>query len=153
VLWAVARQSTARYGQRRATSSGPMAERRCAGQRLRGERVVPAYCLRPRHPYLATMTKTPRTDRRSEGDLGVRMQCGRVGAPRRRRARRRVCGTCRPDLNSTGPVWLLKTQNFEIEVDQVVNRKVVHLPSLNNFHKGRMGFFSTICAQIACQVH
>jgi hypothetical protein len=66
--------------------------------------MVPAYCLRPRHPYLATVNKTPRTDRRSEGDLGVHAPGGRVSAPRRRRARRRACGAGRPDLSSTGPV-------------------------------------------------
>jgi hypothetical protein len=75
-VWVVARPSTVRCGRRRAMASGPMAERRCAGQRLRGERVAPAYCLRPHHPYLATVTKAPHTDRRSEGDLGVRAQCG-----------------------------------------------------------------------------
>jgi hypothetical protein len=42
-------QGTMRCGQRHATASGPMAERRCAGQRLRGERVAPAYYPRPRH--------------------------------------------------------------------------------------------------------
>jgi hypothetical protein len=35
----------------------------------------------------------------------------------------------------------MKTRIFEIEVDQVVNRKVVDLPSLCNFHEGHMGFF------------
>jgi hypothetical protein len=38
-----------------------------------------------------------------------------------------------------------------MEVDRVVNRKVVDLIPLYNFYKGRMGFFSTIFAQIACQ--
>jgi hypothetical protein len=42
-------QGTTRCGRRRATASEPMEERRCTGQRLRGERVAPAYCPRPRH--------------------------------------------------------------------------------------------------------
>jgi hypothetical protein len=37
--------STEMYGRRHASTSGPMAARRCAGQRLRGTRVAPAYCL------------------------------------------------------------------------------------------------------------
>jgi hypothetical protein len=37
-------------------------------------------------------------------------------------------------------------------VDQVDNRKVVDLIPVYNFYKGCMGFFSTIFAQIACQV-
>jgi hypothetical protein len=32
-----------------------------------------------------------------------------------------------------------------------VNSKIVDLLILYNIHKGRMAFFSTICAQIACQ--
>jgi hypothetical protein len=42
--------------------------------------------------------------------------------------------------------------NFPTEVDQVDNRKVLDLIPLYNFHKGRMGFFSTIFAQIASKV-
>jgi hypothetical protein len=37
-------------------------------------------------------------------------------------------------------------------VVQAVNSKVVDLLTLYNFHKGRMAFFSTIFAQIGCQV-
>jgi hypothetical protein len=37
-------------------------------------------------------------------------------------------------------------------VPQDVNGKVVDLVTLYNFYKGRMTFFSTNCAQIACQV-
>jgi hypothetical protein len=33
-----------------------------------------------------------------------------------------------------------------------MNRKVVDLVSLYSYYKGRMAFFSTNCAQIACQV-
>jgi hypothetical protein len=108
----VARPSTARCGRRRATASGPMAERRCVGQRLRGERVVPAYCLRPRHPYLAIVTKAPRTDRRSEGGPRRAHAVRRFGTPRRLRARRRACRRGWLGLNSNGLVGLLISQNF-----------------------------------------
>jgi hypothetical protein len=37
-------------------------------------------------------------------------------------------------------------------VDQVINSKVVDLLFLYNFGKGHRVFFSTICAQIGCQV-
>jgi hypothetical protein len=105
------------YGQwhgqvRRGMGSGvrrPLGQWRRGGEAVRRPAVERGtrgtdLCLRPRHPYLATVTKTPRTDRRSEGDLSVRAPVGRVGVPRRRRARRRACGAGRPDLNSTGPV-------------------------------------------------
>jgi hypothetical protein len=36
-------------------------------------------------------------------------------------------------------------------VHQGLNRKVVDQLTLYNFYEGRMGFFSTIFAQIACQ--
>jgi hypothetical protein len=38
----------------------------------------------------------------------------------------------------------LFTQDFEIEVDQGLNRKVVDLPSLYNFYKGHMDFSQPI---------
>jgi hypothetical protein len=44
------------------------------------------------------------------------------------------------------------SQNFETKVHQGMKRKVVDLAILYNFCKGRRAFFSTICAQIACQV-
>jgi hypothetical protein len=37
-------------------------------------------------------------------------------------------------------------------VDQGINSKVVDIPSLYNFYKGRMEFFSTIFAQKASKV-
>jgi hypothetical protein len=50
-------------------ANGGEAVRRPAVERdTRGTSLLP----RPRHPYLATMSKTPRTDRRSEAGLGVR---------------------------------------------------------------------------------
>jgi hypothetical protein len=36
-------------------------------------------------------------------------------------------------------------------VHKDLNSKVVDLASLYNFYKGRMAFFSTNCAQFACQ--
>jgi hypothetical protein len=47
-------------------------------------------------------------------------------------------------------VWPPITQNFETEVDQEINSKVVDLLILYHFHKGRIAF-STIFAQIECQ--
>jgi hypothetical protein len=46
----------------------------------------------------------------------------------------------------------VQTPNFATEVDQGINSKVVDLPFLYNFYKGRMVFFSTISAQFACQL-
>jgi hypothetical protein len=56
-----------------------------------------------------------------------------------------------PETFSSSPVWPTKTPKSWTEVVQAVNSKVVDLRILYNFHKGRMAFFSTICAQIACQ--
>jgi hypothetical protein len=50
-----------------------------------------------------------------------------------------------------GPIWTVQTRDFATEVNQVINRKVVDQSTLYNLYKGCMGFFSTICAQIACQ--
>jgi hypothetical protein len=44
------------------------------------------------------------------------------------------------------------TPNFSTEVGRVINRKVVDLLILYNFHKGRMAFFPTIFSQFGCQV-
>jgi hypothetical protein len=63
--------STVMYGRRRVSASGPMAARRCAGQRLRGTRVAPSYCL----------DRVTRTDWRSEAGLGV---CAPGGGSARR---------------------------------------------------------------------
>jgi hypothetical protein len=43
------------------------------------------------------------------------------------------------------------SQNFSTEVDQGLISKVVDLLPLYNFYKGRMVFFSTVCAQITCR--
>jgi hypothetical protein len=78
----------------------PMAMRQCAGQRVREGRMVLAYCLRPRHSYLATVTKTPRTDRRSEGWA---RRARKAGESARRdgvaRDVARVAGSARFNLN------------------------------------------------------
>jgi hypothetical protein len=44
------------------------------------------------------------------------------------------------------------SQKFPTKVHLEVNGKVGDLTTLYNFYKGRMGFFSTICAQNACQL-
>jgi hypothetical protein len=63
----------------------------------------------------------------------------------------------RSGAGSVGPIPLRPLQLrispiFLTEVVQAVNSKVVDLPILYNFCKVHMAFFSTICAQIACQV-
>jgi hypothetical protein len=45
----------------------------------------------------------------------------------------------------------LITQNFETEVDQEINSKVVEQLILYHFHKGCIAFFSIIFAQSGCQ--
>jgi hypothetical protein len=52
---------------------------------------------------------------------------------------------------SSGSIQLRFTPKFSTEVGRVINSKVVDLLILYHFHKGRMAFFSTICAQIGCQ--
>jgi hypothetical protein len=42
------------------------------------------------------------------------------------------------------------SQNFLIEVHKVVNRKVVDLTTLYNFHKSRLVFFSMDFAGTSC---
>jgi hypothetical protein len=61
-------------------------------------------------------------------------------------------GRQRPKTNQTSTLRSRFSPNFSTEVDQVDNRKVVDLVFLYNFCKGRRVFFSTIFAQIGCQV-
>jgi hypothetical protein len=53
--------------------------------------------------------------------------------------------------NRLGPVQPRFTPNFSTEVVQAVNSKVVDLLFLYNFYEGCRVFFSTSCAQMACQ--
>jgi hypothetical protein len=55
-------------------------------------------------------------------------------------------------LFRTGPVRAIKTQFFATKVHQGVNRKVVDLTTLYNFHKGFMVFFSTDFVGTSCQL-
>jgi hypothetical protein len=77
---------------------------------------------------------------------GVRRARGRSGALER--GRRRVS----LELFRTGPVRVIKTQFFATKVHQGVNRKVVDLTTLYNFHKGSRVFFSTDFAGTSCQL-
>jgi hypothetical protein len=52
----------------------------------------------------------------------------------------------------TGPVRAIETQIFETKVHQVMNRKVVDLTTLYNFHKGSRVFFSMGFAEMSCQL-
>jgi hypothetical protein len=126
--------STAMYGQWRASASGPMAARRCAGQRLKGTRVAPAYCL---DRVTRTLPQWARHPARTDG--------------RRRASACAHQATGRPVWISFGSVWTNFSPNFWTEVVQAINRKFVDQSTLYNFYKGRMAFFSTICAQFACQ--
>jgi hypothetical protein len=94
-------------------------------------------------------------DRRSQQGTGgcARSVGGAAGVATARdiaRGRERLApASCRILL---GPVQLHFTPNFSTEVGQVVNSKVVDHLFLYNFYKGCRVFFSTIFAQIACQV-
>jgi hypothetical protein len=77
---------------------------------------------------------------------GIRRARGRSGALER--GRRRV-GL---KLFWTGPVQAIKTQFFATKVHQGMNRKVVDLTTLYNFHKGSRVFFSTDFAGTSCQL-
>jgi hypothetical protein len=66
-------------------------------------------------------------------------------------ALRRARGRSACFANQHSPVCPPITQNFETEVDQEINSKVVDLLILYHFHKGCMDFFSTIFAQIGYQ--
>jgi hypothetical protein len=65
-------------------------------------------------------------------------------------ARRRGVG--QPATMSHYPALNASNAKKSIEVLQVVNRKVVGLNTLYNFHKGRIVFFSTDFAQIAAKL-
>jgi hypothetical protein len=57
-----------------------------------------------------------------------------------------------PGIVWPGPVRAIETQIFATEVHQVMNRKVVDLTTLYNFHKGYRVFFSTDFAGTSCQL-
>jgi hypothetical protein len=71
------------------TNGGEAVHRPVIGRDTRGASLLP----RPHHPYLATVSKTPRTDRRSEAGLGVRAPGG--GSSRRDSVTRDVARVAR----------------------------------------------------------
>jgi hypothetical protein len=97
---------------------------------------------------------------RSSRHLGAWAAWGRRGlerraarTPRRRGAGAGWRGVGQPATVSQYPA--LNASNSKkncIEVLQVVNRKVVDLTTIYNFHKGRMVFFSTDFAQTAAKL-
>jgi hypothetical protein len=95
-----------------------------------------------------------RADRGTEAYLGVRAQrdcdAGRCATPASR-----VTPRVWRDWPSLKFVWPCLNKFFSkilTEVVQGVDSKVVDLIILYNFYKGRMAFFSTLCAQIASKV-
>jgi hypothetical protein len=73
----------------------------------------------------------------------------RAWARTRRGARERVRGGL---LFRCAPVRRVKSSKICTKVLQVVNRKVVDLITLYNFHKSRIVFFSTDCSGTSCQL-
>jgi hypothetical protein len=74
----------------------------------------------------------------------------RAGAAPALAARRDVA--VYPEFVWTGPVRAIETQIFATKVHQVMNKKVVDLTTLYNFHKGFRVFFSTDFAGTSCQL-
>jgi hypothetical protein len=83
---------------------------------------------------------------------------GRRGLARARQARRGagdVAARALAFLHQTmltTPIWLSITQKFSTQVHYAMNRKVVDLTTLYNFHKGSIVFFSTDFAQSAAKL-
>jgi hypothetical protein len=87
--------------------------------------------------------------------IGTQPREGTVARTSRRRgasgrARRR--GAAGSSSFCWVPVWARITPRFGMEVHQTMNRKVVDLTILYNFHKGHMVLFSTGFAEKACQL-
>jgi hypothetical protein len=107
---------------------------------------------------------------RVSGRLGARAGLWKERAPQEgagaaRTPRWRGRGAARAAARATrrgGALWRRKmsmcpclpgvSPDFEIKVHQVMNRKVVDLTSLYNFHKGSRVFFSTDFAGTSCQL-
>jgi hypothetical protein len=88
---------------------------------------------------------------RASRRLGARDDIGKARATlatsRRGATRRRLAKLC-PSV----PVRTRKTRKSWIEVHKVLNRKVVDLTTLYNFHKGRIVFFSMDFAQFEAKL-
>jgi hypothetical protein len=76
--------------------------------------------------------------------------CGRQRAARGARDVA-ACNTLAHFVLLVPPLTRFFLQIFCIEVDQVMNTKVVYLATLNNFYKGYIGFFLTEFELFECQ--
>jgi hypothetical protein len=86
------------------------------------------------------------------GKARARPGCRGGGAWRGRRGRRGVTSCSGAKTFHCALVRLRFPPDFEIEVHQSVNREVVDLTTLYNFHKGFRVFFSTDFAGMSCQL-
>jgi hypothetical protein len=106
----------------------------------------------------ASVRERPREGARTSGRRALlgkaRGRPGRRGggAWRGRRGRRGVTSCSGAKTFHCALVHLRFPPDFEIEVHQSVNREVVDLTTLYNFHKGSRVFFSTDFAGTSCQL-
>jgi hypothetical protein len=102
--------------------------------------------LGARHPYPATVHAARASDQRSVHGLGVRVWW-RADAAGRDIAHTRVWARSGANLFQGSTVDHGVSHDFETEVVQVVNRKVVDLIPLYNFCKGRMVLLNHFCTK------